>query len=117
MSEADDVQTSERPATCKVVESGELMVCERCAIQWDLSDPTPPACEPMTFARMRKRLCAEIEAAETSLKVVAALKRAGTPADPRAAHRRRGELEAVLRLYDKVTESKEIRELINGKKQ
>jgi hypothetical protein len=116
MSEADDVHTSERPAICSAIESGDLMECERCAIQWDLADPKPPACEPMTFARMRKRICAEIESAETSLNVVTALKRAGTPADPRPAHRRKGELEAVLRLYDRVTESKEIRELINGKK-
>ena len=116
MSKIDDVQTSERPAICSAIEAGELMVCERCAIQWDLADPAPPVCEPMTFARMRKRICAEIESAETSLNVVTALKRAGTPADPRAAHRRKGELEAVLRLYDRVTESKEIRELINGKK-
>jgi hypothetical protein len=116
MSEADDVQTSERPATCKAAEAGELMVCERCGIQWDLTDPKPPACEPMTFARMRQRIYAEIESAEMSLNVVTALKRSGTPADPRPAHRRKGELEAVLRLYDKVTESKEIREIINGKK-
>jgi hypothetical protein len=111
-----EIAAAARPNDCRAVEAGELMVCERCGIQCDLADAAGLVCEPMTFARMRKRICSEIESAETSLNVVTALKRAGTPADPRPAHRRKAELEAVLRLYDKVTESKEIREIINGKK-
>lgn len=112
----DTAAAAQRPDTCRAIEAGDVKTCERCGLQWDLTDPAPPACEPMTFARMRKRLCTEIEAAEVSLNVVTALKREGTPADPRPAHRRKAELEALLRLYDRVTESKEIRDLINAKK-
>ncbi len=102
------------PAGCKATAVGELMLCQRCGLQWDLADPPPP-CEPMTFKRMRRRLVDEISAADSSLEIVTNLKRSGMPADPAPARRRLADLEALLRLFDRATETKELRELILGK--
>ena len=111
-----DIVKAGRPTTCKALDVGELTVCYRCGLEWEISDPAPPACNPMTFARMRERLLAEISSAEVSLAIVTGLKAKGSPADPRPARSRLAEIEAVLRLFDRAVESKEIRDLLNGKK-
>lgn len=89
-----------RLADCKRTEVDDLVICNRCGMQWDLEDPAPPACDPMSYSRMRARLVAEISSADTSLEIVAKLKRAGTPADPSIAKRKLAELEALLRFFD-----------------
>jgi len=71
---------------------------------------------PMTFARMRDRLLLDIAAAEQSLAIVASLEAKGTPADPVPARACLVEREALLRLFDKATGDKAIRDLLNGKK-
>lgn len=89
-----------RLADCKCTEVDELVICARCGTQWDLADPAPPACDPMSYTRMRKRLVDEISSAESSFEIVTNLKRAGMPADPTTAKRKLSELEALLRFFD-----------------
>lgn len=107
-----------RPADCDAVENdaGDMIHCGRCGLQWDVTDAAPPPCEPMTFTRMRNRLCAEISAAESSMRIVGALRKDGLPASPHVERKRISELEALLRLYDRVTVDKRIHALLNEKK-
>ena len=115
MTEETETPPPARSANCKATAVDDQMICARCGLQWDLVDQAPPACEPMTFKRMRARLEAEIYRVDQSLGVVNKLKADGSPADPRPERRRLSELEALLRLFDRVTETKQQRDQILGK--
>jgi len=30
--------------TCKAKQYSDTMICDRCALQWDINDPEPPEC-------------------------------------------------------------------------
>jgi hypothetical protein len=103
-----------RPAGCAARANEDLMVCEKCGLEW-LVGELGPQCNPITFEVLRLRTLSEIASAEASLSYVRAIKRGGQPADPTAARRRLAEIEAVSRLVDRCMSDRRIKELLNGK--
>jgi hypothetical protein len=112
---APDLVVPGRPADCKAVDVDGVSTCYRCGLQWGISDAVAPACNPMTFRRMHDRLLREISSAEAWVKVATELKNEKAPVDPLSARAKLAELEALLRVFEKVTGSKEGREFLNGK--
>ena len=112
---AADLPTPGRQKDCKAVDVDGLSTCYRCGLQWEITASVVPACNPMTFRRMHERLLREISATETSLAIITAMKAENFPADPAWARAKLAELEAILRVFVKVTGSTEGRAFLNGK--
>lgn len=102
-------------AKCRAALNDDLMVCERCALEWPAGSAAP-RCAPITFDTLRTRMLSEVASAEASLAMVRDLKRDGKAADPAPARRRLGEIGAVLRLVEGVMADSVIKERLNGKK-
>ena len=92
--------------------------CERCGLAWDDGD-TPPACLPMTFARMRDAALSEAERIETSQDVLVM----DTPSSPpirtyryQPMLKRAQELRACAKLIDRIVADREILDLLKGRK-
>jgi hypothetical protein len=104
-----------RPKGCVAHLDDDLMVCARCGLDWPSGD-IGPACDPITFDRLRRRMVSEVTGAEASLTNVYLLRREGKPADTAPARRRLAELDALSRLIDRATSDPRIKEILNGKK-
>lgn len=100
---------------CKAVSNDGLTVCASCGFEWpDGADK--PACDPITFETLRMRMIEEATRAEASLLSVIGLGSKGMPTDGGAQARRRlAEIEAVLRLVERVAGSRTIKDLLNKK--
>jgi hypothetical protein len=92
--------------------------CERCGLAWDDGD-APPACLPMTFARMRDAALTEAERIESSQDALVM----NTPTSPpirtyryQPMLRRAQELRACAKLIDRVVADREIIDRLKGRK-
>jgi len=115
MSKTDDVQTSERPSTCKAAEAGGLMVCERCGFEWPEAEAAP-TCNPITFDHLRARMASEASSSEAWMIAMAEWKAEGKPVDLAPMRRRGAEINAVLRLVERCAGDAAIKAILNGKK-
>lgn len=57
---------SRRPR-CEARQYSDQMMCDRCALVWDMNDPEPPECEPFPLRRQRGQV--EVTAADAERKV------------------------------------------------
>lgn len=108
-------ESHSRPEGCKAGLVDDLMVCERCGLQWIAGLPAP-ACDPITFEKLRDRMLMDVTSAEVSLRLTTELQREGRPADPRSSRRLLAERNALLRMMDAIVADRVIKERLNGRK-
>lgn len=128
MSEAAELDTSDtpapaaaaapsRPETCKAALDEDVMICERCGLDWPAGSPGPK-CSPITFEMLCDRMLSEVTRAEASLISVQGLASRGMPTDGgRRVRRRIAELKAVLRLVERIAGDVGLKAMLNGKKE
>lgn len=90
---------------CEARPIAAAMVCDRCALAWDVGD-TPPACVPLTFARMRAAAVTEAELIEGS--AGAAVAAGFRQYRHQTTLKRSLELHGVVRLIDRCLNDREI---------
>ena len=105
-----------RPETCKAALDEDLMICERCGLDWP-AGTAGPKCSPITFETLRDRMLSQIIRAEASLISVQGLASRRMPTDGgRRARRCIAELKAVLRLVERIAGDDALKAMLNGKK-
>ena len=40
---------------CKARQYSDQMLCDKCGLQWDMNDPDPPECNPVTVTPKKKK--------------------------------------------------------------
>jgi hypothetical protein len=103
---------------CVAQQRGPTWECERCGLAWDDGDK-PPACLPMTFARMRDAALTEAERIESSQDALVM----NTPTSPplrtyryQPALKHAQELRACAKLIDRVVADRDILDRLKGRK-
>jgi hypothetical protein len=105
-----------RPAICRAALSDYMMICERCGLDWP-AGTAGPKCSPITFEALHRRMLSEVTRAEVSLVSVLGLQGRGVPTDGgRRARRRLAELNAVLRMVERITGNAGLKAMLSGKK-
>ncbi len=107
--------TASAASRCSAVPVADLMVCDRCGLEWLAGGERPP-CAPISFPVLRDHMMAELNSAECWLGLLAAEKAACGAVDPAKQRRRVALTAAVLRLIERVMADRSIMEKLTAKK-